>query len=133
MTKAQQTYERIEALITAGTDRAEAFQQLAKEYRQPLHSIRSAYYVGRKQANGEVGTSRARRSRKRETTAQDAVARAIASLQQSITDIDSEVTASAERAREARAEHEAMAASAGPRIEAIRTKIAVLGGEEVNA
>src|SRR5215213_1740856 len=134
MTKAQQTYERIEALVARGTDRAAAFEQLAKEYRQPLHSVRSAYYVGRKQANGEdTSTSRLRRSRKRETTTEDAVERAIASLENSIADIASEGEAAAERALEASAEHEALKASCGPRIEAIQAKIAALAGAEVNA
>lgn len=127
MTKAQQTYERIEALVARGTDRAAAFQQLSEEYRQPLHSVRSAYYVGRKQANGEdTGTSRPRRSRKRETTEQDAVERAVASLENSISDIESEVELAAERALEASAEHEALQQMSGPRIEAIRAKIAAL-------
>jgi predicted nucleic acid-binding Zn-ribbon protein len=126
MTKAQQTYERIEALITGGASRAEAFQQLAKEYGQPLHSIRSAYYVGRKQANGEVGSTRRRAPRKRETTEADAVERAITALEDSIADIRREVESSAERAQEAQAEHEAITAASGPRIEAIQAKVAVL-------
>jgi hypothetical protein len=99
---------------------------LAKEYGQPLHSVRSAYYVGRKQANGEAGTSRPRRSRKRETTEHDAVAAAVATLENAIADIESEVESAGERAEEAKREYEALTASAGPRIEAIRAKIAVL-------
>jgi len=132
MTKAQQTYERVEALVAGGIARADAFKQLATEYGQPVDSIRGAYYTGRKQANGETGTPRSRRSRRRETTEQDAIEAAIATLENSIEDIETEVEAAHERAEEARAEHEAMAAAAGPRIEKIRAKIAALGPEEVS-
>lgn len=131
MTKAQQTYERVEALVAGGMTRADAFKQLATEYGQPVDSIRGAYYTGRKQANGETGPSRSRRSRRRETTEQDAIQAAIATLENSIEDIETEVEAARERAEEARAEHEAMAAAAGPRIEKIRAKVAALSLEEV--
>lgn len=130
MTKAQQTYERIEALVAAGASKADAFKQLATEYGQPVDSVRGAYYTGRKQASGESTTPRSRRSRKRETTEQDAIQAAIATLENSIGDIESEVEAAAERAREAVAEHEALAAAAGPRIEKIKAKIAALADEE---
>lgn len=130
MTKAQQTYERVEALVAGGTSRADAFRQLATEYGQPVDSIRGAYYTGRKQANGESGTPRSRRSRKRETTERDAIDAAIATLEHSIEDIKTEVDAARERAEETQAEHEAMAAAAGPRIEKIRAKIAALSEEE---
>ena len=38
MTKAQQTYERINALVDGGTTKAEAFKQLVEEYGQIAHS-----------------------------------------------------------------------------------------------
>lgn len=133
MTRAQQTYERIEALVAAGTSKPDAFRQLATEYGQSVDSIRGAYYTGRRQANGESTTPRSRRSRKRETTEQDAIQAAIATLENSIRDIESEVEAAAERAIEAAAEHEALQAASGSRIETIRAKIAALADEEAAA
>ena len=126
MTKAQDTYERIEALIAAGRTRAEAFRELAAEFGQPVDSIRGAYYLGRRQANGDTGTSRVRRTRKRETTAQDAVVAAVATLENAIEAIGREVETARERAEESRAEYEAMEAASGRRIEEIQAKIAVL-------
>jgi hypothetical protein len=126
MTKAQEIYERIESLVAEGMSRPDAFRQLAKELNQKFDSIRGAYYTGRQQATGATGTPRGRRPRKRETTEQDAVEAAVATLEQAIASIEREVTAAEERAREAQAEHEAMAAMSGPRIAAIRAKIAVL-------
>lgn len=133
MTKAQQIYERAEALMQAGTARADAFRQLAEETGLKLDSVRGAYYTGRLQASGGTGTPRRRVPRKRETTEADAVAAAVATLEQAITSIEREVQASAERAREAQAEHEALTAASGPRIEAIRAKIAVLSGSSEEA
>ena len=45
MTKAQEVYERVEALMASGTRKADAFRQLADEYGQPMNSIRGAYYA----------------------------------------------------------------------------------------
>lgn len=122
MTKAQQTYERIEQLMEAGTSRTDAFKQIAEEHGQPVASIRGAYYTGRKQA-GEGGTTR---TRKRETTAEDAVQAAIVTLRRSIEKIDAEIEVAANRALEAQAEHEAMRESADPRKKEIEQKIAAL-------
>lgn len=133
MTKAQEIYERVEALLAAGTSRPDAFKQLADETGLKLDSVRGAYYTGRQQANGETGTPRSRRPRKRETTEHDAVAAAVATLQQAIDSIAREVETSAERVIEARAEHDALKAASGPRIEAIRAKIAVLNANEEEA
>jgi len=132
MTKAQDIYERAEALVAEGMSRPDAFRKLADETGLKLDSVRGAYYTGRMQANGESGTPRSRRPRKRETTEADAIAAAVATLEQAIASIEREVAAAEERAREAQAEHEALAATSGPRIEAIRAKIAVLsdGSEE---
>jgi chromosome segregation ATPase len=131
MTRAQQTYDRINELEARGITRAEAFKQLAAEYGQPVDSVRGAYYTARKLVTGEGGSSRSRRSRKRETTEQDAIEAAIESLEGSIEDIESEVEAADERRREAVAEHDALARNAGPRVAAIRAKIALLRGEAV--
>ena len=89
MTKAQQTYERINALVDGGMQKAEAFKQLAGEYGQPVTSVRGAYYGHKRvlERGDEPSTRTARRSRKRETTTQDAVASAVASLRGDIESI----------------------------------------------
>ncbi len=135
MTKAQQTFERINALVDGGMKKADAFKQLAEEYGQPVDSVRGAYY-GHKRAlerGDEPGTrtarASARRSRKRETTTADAVASAVASLQSAIDSIEIELETARERADEAKAEYEAMQAASSGRIDEIRAKIAVLDPE----
>lgn len=127
MTKAQQTFERINALVDGGMTKAEAFTQLAEEYGQPVDSVRGAYY-GAKRSTGSgapSGSSRSR-SRKRETTTQDAIASAVATLRGAVDSIEFELEAARERADEATAEYEAMQAAATGRIAEIRAKIAVL-------
>jgi hypothetical protein len=129
-TKAQQTYERINALVEQGTARAEAFKRLAEEYGQPVDSVRGAYYGHKRvvETGGSPsgGRGSGRRSRKRETTTQDAVASAVATLRGAIEAIERELEAARERAEEATAEYEAMQAASGGRVKEIRAKIAVL-------
>lgn len=131
-TKAVQVYERVEALVTAGTEKADAFRQLATEFGQPVDSVRGAYYTGRKQASGDPAESkpRSRPARKRETTAEAAVASAVSALESAIESIESELQDAQRRAEEAQAEYKALKATAGTRIEAIQAKIVVLGTEE---
>lgn len=121
MTKAQQVYDRVEAMVAAGTSKADAFKELAKEFGQPTNSVRGAYYQHTKKVNG--GTSR---PRKRETSPADAVEDAKAVLLRSIEKIDTEIAAAKERADEAKAEYDAMKASATERKQAIEAKIAAL-------
>lgn len=121
MTKAQEVYERVEAMIASGTSKADAFKALAKEFGQPVNSVRGSYYSHHKKVNG--GSTRPRR---RETTPADAVEDAKAVLLRSIEKIDAEIAAAKERAEEATAEYEAMKASAAERREAIEAKIAAL-------
>ena len=133
MTKAQQTYERVNALVESGTQKAAAFKQLAEEYGQPVDSVRGAYY-GHKRSlergdEPSTGNRPARRSRKRETTAEDAIASAVATLRAAIDSIDVELETARQRAEEAQAEYEAMQAASTGRIEQIRAKIAVLDPE----
>lgn len=127
-TKAQQTYERIEALKSEGMSQPDAIRKLAEEYGQSTDSVRGAYYTGRKQATGEAAaTPRSARPRQqRETTDTDAIGWAVATLENAITSIESEVEQARVRAVEAKAEYESISKSAGPRIETIRAKIAVL-------
>jgi hypothetical protein len=120
-TKAQEVYERIEALVASGITKADAFRQLAEEYGQPVKSLQGAYYQHSRKANG--GKTR---SRKRETTPADAVDSAKAVLEKAIEQIDAEIEAAKERADEAKREFEAMKASAAERKQAIKAKLAAL-------
>ncbi len=121
MTKAQETHERIDALVASGITKAEAFRQLSDDTGQPVKSLQGAYYQHSRKANG--GSTRAR---KRETTPTDAVAQAAALLEKAIDDIDREVETAKERADEARAEHDALKTSAAERKQAIQAKIDAL-------
>lgn len=121
MTKAQETYERIEALVAGGMQKADAFRQLAEETGKPVKSLQGSYYTHSRKANG--GSSR---PRKRETTPADAVASATAVLSKAIDSIDAEIEAAKERADEAKAEYEALKASASERKQALQAKITAL-------
>ena len=121
MTKSQEVYERVEALIAGGATKADAFRQLAEEYGQPVKSLQGAYYQHSRKANG--GSTR---PRKRETTPTDAVEDAKSVLTRAIEAIDTEVEAAKDRAAEAKAEYEAMKASASERKTAIQAKLAAL-------
>lgn len=132
-TKAQQTYERINALVEGGMKKADAFKQLAEEYGQPVDSVRGAYYGAKRTAEGGGSSTGVRRSRKRETTPEDAVASAVATLEGACQAIEQELEIARERAEEAKAEYEAMKASSGARIKEIRSKIAVLAPDTATA
>lgn len=120
-TKAQEVYERTEALISSGTSKADAFKQLAEEYGLAHGSIRGFYYTWSKQVTGGTG-----RPRRRETTPEDAMADARAVLERAIEKVDQEVEVAEERATEAQAEYEALRDSAESRKEAISAHLASL-------
>ena len=121
MTKAQEIYERVDALVAGGATKAAAYEQVASEFGLKVNSVRGAYYRHSREANG--GSSR---SRTRETTTADAVASATAVLEKALAAIDEEIVIAKERADEARAEHEALKASAAERKKAIKAKIEAL-------
>jgi hypothetical protein len=121
MTKAQEVFQKVEALTASGMTKALAFKQLAEEYGQPVNSLRGAYYS----VSRDNGESRSR-PRRRETTPEDALADARASLERSIASIDREVEVAEERAQEAKAEHEALKASASERKATITEKLEAL-------
>jgi predicted nucleic acid-binding Zn-ribbon protein len=123
VTKAQEIYERVEAMIAAGTDKSDAFKQLAEEAERPYDSIRGSYYSHKKKLEG--GETRPR-TRRRETTPEDALADARAALERSIAAIDREIEAAEERATEATAEAEALKASAADRKKAITERLEAL-------
>jgi hypothetical protein len=131
MTKAQEVYEKVEAMVATGdVKKADAFKTLAEEYDQPVDSLRGAYYQHKRVLDngGTPPTSSGgtRRTRRRETTSDTAVESAIATLRRAIDSIDAEIEIAKERATEAQAEYEAMQASADERKSAIEGKIALL-------
>ena len=121
MTKAQEIYEKVEALVATGVPKADAFRQVAEEFGQPFNSMRGAYYAHSRSLSG--GSAR---PRKRETTTADAVENATQVLRRAVEAIDAEVLAAEARADEANAEHEALKDSAGERKAALEAKITAL-------
>jgi outer membrane murein-binding lipoprotein Lpp len=135
LTKAQEIHDEVNRLMKEGVERADAFRQIADRLGIKFDSARGAYYSHRK-AIGQSGGGSPRRTRKRETTPEDAVASAVATLRAAIDSIEIEVETARERAEEAQAEYEAMRAASSGRIEEIRAKVAVLdpdGSAEASA
>jgi hypothetical protein len=132
MTKAQEIYEKVEAMVASGeVKKADAFKTLAEEYDQPVDSLRGAYYQHKRVLdNGgtppTASSGGTRRTRRRETTSETAVESAISTLRRAIENIDAEIEVAKERATEAQAEYEAMQASADERKAAIEEKITLL-------
>lgn len=119
-TKAEQIFEEVNQMIASGTSKADAFKAIADEQNRPVDSIRGAYYGHKRKIEGGVRTPRPRR---RETTPDDALADARATLERSIEAIDREVETAKERAQEAAAEYEAIRGSAKERKEAIAGRL----------
>ncbi len=122
MTKAEQIQERVDALVSGGSTKAAAYGQVAEELGMKPNSVRGAYYRATRSGNG----GKSSRSRVRETTIEGATAQAVASLEKALADIDLEIEAAKERADEAKAEYEALKASAAERKQAITAKIEAL-------
>lgn len=123
VTKAQQIYDEVERRVAAGSEKADAFKALAEETGRPYDSVRGSYYSHKKKLEG--GESKPR-TRRRETTPDDALADARAALERAIDSIDREVEAAKTRAEEAKAEHEALKASAAERKQAITERLEAL-------
>lgn len=123
MTKAQEIYDQVNELVASGVEKADAFRQLSESLHRPFDSVRGSYYSHKKKIEG--GESRPR-TRRRETTPQDALADARASLERSIQSIDKEVEVADERASEAVAEAKALKASAAERKKAIAERLEAL-------
>jgi hypothetical protein len=124
-TKAQEIYEEIERRIAAGADKADAFKQLAEETGRPYDSLRGSYYTHKRKLESGEGTKPSR-TRRRETTPDDALADARAALERAVTAIDREVEAAEERATESAAEAKALKASAAERKQAITERLEAL-------
>ena len=120
MTKAQEVYERTEALVASGVSKADAFKQLADEYGQPVNSIRGAYYAHTSTLGGTP-----RSSRKRQTTV-DPVAEALSALEEGLESVDDDVAAAKQRAEDAKAEYEHLRETAKERKAELQAKIEAL-------
>ncbi|MGH2911012.1 MAG: hypothetical protein ACRDJ3_00905 [Solirubrobacteraceae bacterium] len=123
MTKAQEIYDKVNELVASGVDKADAFRQLSESLNRPFDSVRGSYYSHKKKVEG--GGSRPR-TRRRETTPEDALADARASLERSIAAIDREVEIAEERAAESATEAKALKASAAERKKTITEKLEAL-------
>jgi hypothetical protein len=122
MTKAQEVYERIEALVASGVKKADAFRQVAEEYGQPFASMRGAYYAHTRSLGG--GSSK--RSGKRSAVPVDPIESATIILEKAIEAIDGEISTAKARADNAKAEYEHLRDTAGERKTAIAAKIDAL-------
>jgi hypothetical protein len=120
MSKAQDIYDRVEAVAAEGHSKKEAHEIVAKEFGMKPSSIRGAVYQARK-ANGETGPRRVR-----ETTTEGAVASAVQTLEDAREAIDEEVGAAKERADEATREYKTLRESADARKAEITTRIEAL-------
>jgi RNA processing factor Prp31 len=121
MTKAQEVYERVEALVASGVRKADAFRQVAEEFGQPFNSMRGAYYAHTRSIGQSVP-----RTRKRQTTTEDAIDSAVIVLNRAIDAIGAEIAAGKTRAEEAKAEYEHLRDTAEERKAAIQAKIDAL-------
>lgn len=121
-TKAQEIYEEVEKRIAAGVDKADAFKALAEETGRPFDSLRGSYYSHKRKLEGGETAARPPRTRRRETTPDDALADARAALERAVDAIDREVEVAKARSDESKAEYEALRDSAKERKEAITTR-----------
>lgn len=120
MTKAQEVYEKVEALVAQGVKKADAFRQVAEEYGREFNSIRGAYYAHTRSLGGTP-----KRSSKR-ATAVDPIESATIVLEKAIESIDAEISAAKTRADEAKSEYEQLRDTAGERKAALQAKIDAL-------
>jgi hypothetical protein len=121
MTKAQEVYERVEALVASGVKKADAFRQLAEEYGRDFNSMRGAYYAHTRSLGGS-----SKRSSKRSSTPVDPIESATTVLEKAIEAIDNEVGIAKSRADDAQTEYEHLRETAGERKAALQAKIDAL-------
>ena len=120
MTKAQEVYERVEALVASGVKKADAFRQAAEEYGQPFASMRGAYYAHTRSLGGS-----AKRPSKRSAVV-DPIDAATTVLERAIESIDADIIAAKAGAEQAKTEYEHLRETAGERKAAIQAKIDAL-------
>jgi hypothetical protein len=121
VTKAQQVYEKVEALVASGTRKADAFRQIADELGQPFDSIRGAYYTHTRSLGGTPA-----RSRKRDQAPADPIEAATNVLTQALEAIDAEIESAKAQAEQAQAEYKQLRDSADSRKALIKAKIEAL-------
>jgi hypothetical protein len=124
MSRAQEIRERIDAMIASGTERPEAFRQLSAELGIKFDSVRGAYYTAVKAASG--GADRPSKPRRRAATLEDAIGDARAALERAIESIDREVEDAETRAKEGRAEADALKKSSAERKAEIKKRLEAL-------
>lgn len=125
-TKAEEIYNEVEKRIAAGVDKAHAFKELAEETGRPFDSLRGSYYSHKRKIEGGEPGAKPSRTRRRETTPDDALADARAALERAVDSIDREVEVAKGRADETKAEYEALRDSAKERKEAITQRLEAL-------
>lgn len=123
MTKAETVFTRVQEMVAEGSTKADAFKKLAEEFDQPVNSLRGSYYQWTK---SQEDPDAPKRTRRRETTPEDALADARRVLERAIGQVDIEVEAAKGRADESKAEFEALKASAKERKEAIQARLEAL-------
>ena len=120
MTKAQEVYDRVEALVATGLRKADAFKQVAQEYDAPFNSMRGAYYA-------HTGTLGGTPARTRKTAqAVDPIEQATSVLTTALEVIDEQVETAKTRAEQAAGLYKELRDSASERKATIRTKIEAL-------
>jgi len=125
MTKAQEIYDEVNQQVAAGVEKRDAFKALAEAAGRPYDSIRGSYYSHKKKIEGGEG-AKPSRTRRRETTPDDALADARGALERAVQAIDREVETAEERAAESAAEAKALKASAAERKKAITERLEAL-------
>jgi hypothetical protein len=118
--KAQQVFERVEALTAGGAKKADAFRQVADELGQPFNSIRGAYYTHTRAIGGTPGAAPRRHA------PADPVEQAVGVLRQALDVIDIEIAQAKERAEEAAAHYKELRDTAAARKTEIEKKIEIL-------
>jgi len=118
--KAQQVFERVEALTAGGAKKADAFRQVADELGQPFNSIRGAYYTHTRTIGGTPGATSRRHA------PADPVEQAVGILRQALDVIDIEIAQAKERADETAALYKELRNSATTRKGQIEAKIEAL-------
>ena len=121
MTKAQEVYDRVEALVASGVKKADAFRQVADEFEQPFNSMRGAYYAHTRTLGGSPS-----RPRKQAASNGDPIEQAMTVLTEAVESIDAEVADAKTRVDEAKTEYEHLRDTAAERKAAIKAKIDVL-------
>ena len=124
MTKAQEIYERVNVLVAEGAKKADAFREVAEEYKQPFNSMRGAYYAHQRALTGDSPAPRGRSTRNKQPI--DPVASATSILSDAIDMIDEEIETARQYAEDAQAAYQQLLETAQERKTALQAKIEAL-------